>query len=85
MPYNSYFSFQLYIATIGHVNKCSSISASGLFLLPGKLYAVKMLIASSNWKYTAGYTLKYKYYIYLFYDAKNHDTIIKIETKYSSG
>lgn len=43
-----------------------------------------MLIASSNWNYNTGYTLKYKSYIYLFYDAKNHDTIIKVETKYSS-
>lgn len=46
---------------------------------------MKILIAFSNWNYTAGYTLKYRSYIYLFYDAKNHDTIIKIETKYSSG
>lgn len=44
-----------------------------------------MLIASSNWNDIAGYTLKYGSYIYLFFDAKNHDTIIKIETKYSSG
>lgn len=44
-----------------------------------------MLIASSNWNYTAAYTFKYRSYIYLFYDVKNHDTIIKIETKYSSG
>lgn len=45
----------------------------------------KMLIASSNRNYIAGYTLKYRSYIYFFYDAKNHDTIIKIETKDSSG
>lgn len=50
-----------------------------------KLYAVKILIAFSNWNYIAGYTLKYRSYIYSFYDSKNHDTIIKIETKYSSG
>ena len=43
------FSFHLsYIVTVGPVNECSSISASEIFHLPKKLYAVKILIASSN-------------------------------------
>lgn len=39
---------QVYTVIVGHANEYSFIPAGEIFLLPGSLYAVKLLIASSN-------------------------------------
>lgn len=55
---------QVYTVIVGHTNEYSFIPAGEIFLLPGSLYAVKLLIASSNWNHCWLYTLKYNSYIY---------------------
>lgn len=39
---------QVYTVIVGYADEYSFISAGEIFLLPGSLYAVKLLIASSN-------------------------------------
>lgn len=49
LPYISCFSLQLeYLITVDHVNECPSILSNETLLLPSKLLAVKILIASPN-------------------------------------
>ena len=39
---------EVYTVVVGYANEYSFISVGEIFLLPGNLYAVKLLIASSN-------------------------------------